>query len=244
MQAWGLTDLGCVRAQNQDVYKITWLEPTVVLAVVCDGMGGAKAGNVASDMAARIFTEEIQRLYYPAMPKDALENMLISSAKHANYRVFDESRKNEQYQGMGTTLVAALVCGKYAFLVNIGDSRCYAVGSSGIRQLTIDHSLVQVMLSRGEITAEEARNYPGKNFITRAVGTESTVECDLFTWTLEPGDCLVLCSDGLHGVVDDQEILFEVVHGVRKENCCQRLLDIAKGRGAPDNVTTVLVSSQ
>ena len=126
-------------------------------------------------------------------------------------------------------------------MVNVGDSRVYAVGDSGIRQLTKDHSLVQMMVERGELTPELARTYPGKNFITRAIGTEASVECDLFHCRVEKGGCLLLCSDGLSNMMDDQEILFEVVHGVSKQHCCQRLLDIAKNRGAPDNVTSVLI---
>ena len=141
---------------------------------------------------------------------------------------------------MGTTLVAAFIKDMELTVANVGDSRAYVVNDKGIRRITIDHSLVEMMVQRGELTREEARNYPGKNYITRAVGTESIVECDLFHMDLERGDNLLLCSDGLSNIIDDQEILFEVLHGTQKEYCCQRLLDIAKNRGAPDNVTSVL----
>ena len=142
---------------------------------------------------------------------------------------------------MGTTLAAVLVKGKDVTVVNVGDSRVYKVDKDGIYQLTKDHSLVQMMVERGELTPEMARSYPGKNFITRAVGTEAVADCDLFRYKLEKGDCLLLCSDGLSNMMDDQEILFEVVHGVSKQQCCQRLLNIAKNRGAPDNVTSILI---
>ena len=142
---------------------------------------------------------------------------------------------------MGTTLVAALVHGRDATVVNVGDSRAYCVSAGGIERLTTDHSLVQMMIERGELTPERARTYPGKNLITRAIGTEPMVESDLSHLTLERGDSLLLCSDGLTNMMDDQEILFEVAHGVNKQYCCQRLLDIAKNRGAPDNVTSVLI---
>lgn len=138
-------------------------------------------------------------------------------------------------------MAAVLIKGMDATVVNVGDSRVYLVDSAGISQLTKDHSLVQMMVERGELTPELARTYPGKNFITRAIGTDTVVECDLFHTTLEKGDCLLLCSDGLSNMMDDQEILFEVVHGVNKQQCCQRLLDIAKNRGAPDNVTSILI---
>ena len=143
---------------------------------------------------------------------------------------------------MGTTLVAALVGEKTATIVNVGDSRAYCIDRTGIHQLTTDHSLVQMMVSRGELTKEQARNYPGKNLITRAIGTEAVTMCDIFHKRVEKGDFILLCTDGLSNLMDEQEILFEVAHGQDREQCCQRLLDIAKKRGAPDNVTSVLVS--
>lgn len=241
MQSWGLTDPGCVRSQNQDAYQIVQLDRSTLLCVVCDGMGGAKSGNIASSLAIDVFVQDIRRMHKSGMSRDQVEQMLRGAAKLANFTVYDQSQEVEDFGGMGTTLVAAYISGRRATIVNVGDSRCYAVNREGIQQITTDHSLVQMMLRRGELTEEQARFYPGKNYITRAIGTEPTVECDIFTWKLERGDALLLCSDGLHGIVDDQEILFEVVHGVNKANCCQRLLNIAKTRGAPDNVTSVLV---
>ena len=155
--------------------------------------------------------------------------------------VYDQSRQIEEFDGMGTTLVGVLIQGKTATVVNVGDSRAYRIDRMGIRQITKDHSVVQLMVDRGELTAEMARTYPGKNLITRAIGTEPTVMTDVFHVELEKGDCLLLCSDGLSNMMDDQEILFEVAHGVNKQECCQRLLEIVKGRGAPDNVTSVLI---
>jgi len=142
---------------------------------------------------------------------------------------------------MGTTLVCVLVNGKNATFINVGDSRGYHIDRDGVTQITVDHSLVQLMVDRKELTPEQAKTYPGKNLITRAIGTEPQLNCDIFHKKLERGDCLLLCSDGLSNLIDEQEILFEVVHGVDKGKCCQRLLDIVKKRGAPDNVTSVLV---
>jgi protein phosphatase len=167
--------------------------------------------------------------------------MLMGAVKLANFTVYDQSRQFEEFYGMGTTLVAVLIHGKNLTVVNVGDSRAYNIDRDGVELLTKDHSLVQMMVERGELTPELARTYPGKNFITRAIGTDTVVECDLFYTTLDRGDCLLLCSDGLCNMMDDQEILFEVVHGVNKQQCCQRLLDIAKNRGAPDNVTSILI---
>mgnify|MGYP002508282118 CR=1 FL=1 len=169
-----------------------------------------------------------------------IDQMMRSAVKLANFTVFDQSAQFEEFDGMGTTLVAALVKGKKVTIINVGDSRAYRINADGIWQMTRDHSLVQMMVDRGELSAERAKTYPGKNFITRAIGTESVVECDLFRLDVERGDAIFLCTDGVTNIVDEQEILFEVVHGVNKQYCCQRLLDNAKNRGAPDNVTCVL----
>lgn len=241
MEYWGLSDTGRVRAQNQDAFRIEELDRHTVLAVVCDGMGGAKSGNIASKLAIDVFVEEIIRSYKSSMGQEQVEQLLTGAVKLANFTVYDQARQFEDFAGMGTTLVAALLSGKTATIVNVGDSRCYHITRDDIRRITVDHSLMQMMVERGDLTAEEARNYPGKNYITRAVGTEPTVQCDIFAIRVERGDALLLSSDGLHNEVDDQEILFEVVHGVNNDNCCQRLLDIADMRGSPDNVTCVLV---
>lgn len=242
MQSWGLTDKGCVRKMNQDAYEIRQLDKNTLLCVVCDGMGGAKSGNVASSLAADVFSQEIERTWTPNMEWDKADQMLKSAVKLANFTVYDQASQFEEFRGMGTTLVAALVRGRQVSFVNVGDSRAYIINQKGIRQVTRDHSVVQMMVDRGELTAEMAKSYPGKNLITRAVGTEVTVLCDVFRQELSKGDFLLLCSDGLSNLLDDQEILFEVVHGVNKERCCKRLLDIAVSRGAPDNVTSVLAS--
>lgn len=241
MQSWGLTDPGCVRSQNQDAFQIEQLDRNSILCVLCDGMGGARSGNVASTLATEVFVEEVRRVWSSGMDAEKLDQMLQGAVKLANFTVFDQAQQFEEFNGMGTTLVAVLIYGRSATVVNVGDSRAYRVNRDGIRRLTTDHSLVQMMVERGDLTPEQARTYPGKNYITRAIGTEPVVQCDVFHLDVERGDCLLLCSDGLSNIMDDQEILFEVVHGVNKQYCCQRLLDIAKNRGAPDNVTSILV---
>lgn len=241
MQYWGITDPGCVRAQNQDTYQIEVLDKNTLLCVVCDGMGGAKSGNVASTLAADVFVQEVKRTWTPDMDPDKLDQMLQNAVKLANFTVFDQAQQFEEFTGMGTTMVAALIQGKVATVINVGDSRAYSLTQDGIRQLTVDHSLVQMMINHGELTPEQAKTYPGKNLITRAIGTESVVECDMFHRRVAKGECLLLCTDGLSNLLDDQELLFEVVHGANKKSSCERLLAIAKNRGAPDNVTSVLI---
>ena len=241
MQYWGLTDAGSVRPQNQDAYKIEQLDKNTLLCVVCDGMGGAKSGNVASNLALDVFVGEVKNTWAGGMNQEKIDQMLEAAVKLANFTVFDQAMQFEEFNGMGTTLVAVLIHEQAVTVINVGDSRAYLVGRNGIRCLTKDHSLVQMMVDRGELTPEVARTYPGKNYITRAIGTDTLVESDIFHLDVERGDSLLLCTDGLSNLMDDQEILFEVVHGVNKQYCCQRLLDIAKNRGAPDNVTSILV---
>ena len=242
MQYWGLTDPGCVRPQNQDTFAMEQLDRNTVLCVVCDGMGGAKSGNIASSLAVDVFVQEVRRTWTASMPQEKINLMLHSAVKLANFTVFDQAQQFEDFDGMGTTLVAVLVHNRHVTVAHVGDSRAYRVNHDGIWQMTRDHSLVQMMVERGELTQEMARTYPGKNFITRAIGTEPMVLCDVSNLELSKGEFLVLCSDGLSNVLDDQEILFEVVHGANKQDCCQRLLEIAKNRGAPDNVTSVLIA--
>ena len=242
MQYWALTDPGAVRTQNQDAYQVEQLDKNALLCVVCDGMGGAKSGNVASTLAADVFTQEVKRMWTPDMSQERLDQMLQGAVKLANFTVFDQAQQFEEFSGMGTTLVALLIQGKHASVVNVGDSRAYYINESGIRQITTDHSLVQMMISRGELTPEKAKLYPGKNLITRAIGTESQVECDIYHRNVDRGDYFLLCTDGLSNLMYDQEILFEVAHGQDEEQCCGHLLEIAKNRGAPDNVTSVLVA--
>ena len=241
MQSWGLSDMGCVRKQNQDAYHIEKLDRNSLLCVVCDGMGGAKSGNIASTLAVDVFVEEVRRTWTPGIAQQKLEQMLRGAVKLANFTVFDQAQQFEEFDGMGTTLVAVVIHGHRVTVVNVGDSRAYKVDRDGIRQITRDHSLVQMMVDRGELSPEVARTYPGKNFITRAIGTDPAVQCDTFHLELRKGEYLLLCSDGLTNMVDEQEILFEVTYGGNLDHCCHRLRDITIDRGAPDNVTSVLV---
>ena len=240
MQTWGLTDPGNIRQQNQDSYAIVPFARDRVLMIVCDGMGGAKSGNVASSLAVEVFTGEVRRTQKAGMTPEKAAAMLRSALELANRAVYEQSQLSEDFTGMGTTLVAAFLSRDLAVIINVGDSRAYHFSSHGVDLITRDHSIVAFMVERGELTQEQAKNHPGKNVITRAVGTEEEVEGDLYHLTVRRDDCLLLCSDGLSNEMADQEMLFEVAHGVRRSDCCRRLLNIAKNRGAPDNVTVVL----
>lgn len=242
MEAWGLTDPGNIRNENQDSFRIEPLGEEALLTVVCDGMGGARSGSVAGRLACEVFTEEIKRSFSPNMTPAEAERVIRSAASLANISVFEHSQLSEEYNGMGTTLVACLLYPKANMVLNVGDSRAYLIDSDGIRCITRDHSVVEMMVQRGELKREEAKSYPGKNLITRAIGTEKTVSVDVFRIPVQKGDNLLLCSDGLSNFLSDQELLFEIVHGLNKADCCRRLLDIVMQRGAPDNVTAILIS--
>ena len=235
MQVWGVTHRGAVRQQNQDAYAARTLEDGRVIALVCDGMGGARAGNVASSMAVERFMEEFLR----AGGRE--EERMRQAAALANREVFQRSLQDQDCAGMGTTLVAALAGEGGAVILNEGDSRAYHINQAGIALITRDHSLVEDLVERGQLTREEAKRHPNKHFITRALGADPDLMADCFRQPMAPGDYLLLCSDGLSNVVEEQEMLYEVIHGEGDEGCCQRLLDIALSRGAPDNVTAVLI---
>ena len=237
MEIWGVTHRGAVRQQNQDSFASQRLEDGRIIALVCDGMGGARAGNVASTMAVDLF---MRRFLEQDGESNDQERMQISAAM-ANQEVFQRAATDPDCAGMGTTLVAALAGPGEAVILNEGDSRAYHVNQEGIVLVTRDHSLVEDMVERGELTRKQARTHPHKNLITRALGAEPVLLADCFRQSMAPGDYLLLCSDGLSNVVTEQEMLYEVIHGGEDESCCQRLLDIALHRGAPDNVTAVLI---
>lgn len=230
-----------VRKQNQDTFRWTKLNDSQFLAVVCDGMGGAKSGDVASKLASEVFEADISQSVEPDMDQQSIVKMLVDGVKSANRAVYEQSLVSPDFKGMGTTLVAVFLQGSAAYIINVGDSRCYYLSEGEVSQVTEDHSVVGLMVARGQISEEEARTHPNKNLITRAVGTEPDVECDCFYLGLDQGEYLLLCSDGLSNMVSRPEMLFEITHGENGTQCCQRLIDIAKNRGAPDNVTVVLM---
>ncbi len=242
MQYWAITDPGCVRTENQDAYIIEELNGALLCAV-CDGMGGAKSGNIASALTAEIFAQAVKGAWKPGMDQKTLDTLLLNAVKVTNFTVYDQAMSVEDFAGMGTTLAAILVENDRVTVVNVGDSRVYRINADGIRQVTKDHSLVQMMIDRGELTQEQGRTYPGKNMITRAVGTEAAVQSDLFHLRSDWGEIWLICTDGLTNLLEEQEILFEIMYNEDRQTCCRRLLDIAISRGAPDNVTCILVQA-
>ena len=243
MKLFGVTDVGRHRKDNQDSCAFRELGDQAAVLVVCDGMGGAQAGSVASAVAAETFTAAVEEQFAHGAPEDDpgwWDDVLAEACGRANRKVYELSQTNPEYQGMGTTLVAALALPGESHVVNVGDSRCYLIEHEMIRQVTVDHSLVQLLVDRGEITAEEARVHPRKNLITRALGVDSEVDCDLLRVETGPGSRLLLCSDGLTNVLTDQVLLETSKDEAEPEGLCSSLLRMTLEQGAPDNVTVVL----
>ncbi len=242
MNVWSCSEKGPKRPQNQDAF-FAQMGPDDAwgMIMVCDGMGGAKSGNIASSLATSVFSEIVTDGLDIEAPAKRVGELMQMAAVSANDAVFEMSLSSTEFSGMGTTLVAAVATARFCVILNIGDSRAYHISESGIRQISRDHSLVEELIGRGELSREESGKYPGRNLITRAVGTSDRVSADLFYPELRSGEYILLCSDGLTNIVSDQEILFEVLHGGSSEDCCQRLIGIAVSRGAPDNVTAVLL---
>ena len=240
MYVCGVTDIGLVRRENQDSYLIRECEGHTI-CVVCDGMGGAAGGKLASTIATETFTAELERVLKPDMSQEELLEASSYAVSMANQAIRKAAAESEAYQNMGTTLVAAVSYAGGAVITNVGDSRAYRITPERITRITKDHSLVERMVDRGDITAEEARRHPSRNLITRALGPDADAQCDGYLCPMEAGEFLLLCTDGLVNTVTDQEMLDEVLHSAGEEACLGRLLEIAKKQGAPDNVTAVLM---
>lgn len=239
MNSFGLTDKGRYRAENQDTFDICAVEEGT-LAVVCDGMGGEAAGLLASDMASERFVS-FARSALEASDGTQDEDILRQAATAANRQVFHFSRSAEEYEGMGTTLVAGFFRTGSAVFVNVGDSRAYRINRDGIVQITKDHSQVQQMVDAGELTPEQARRHPRRNIITRAVGSEPFVTSDLFPVEYREGDMFLLCSDGLSNAVPDAELHRLALAAGEAESACRGLIQAALKNNARDNVTAVVI---
>ena len=241
MELWGITDTGRVRRENQDVFKILFDEDKgIAVLVVCDGMGGARAGNIASAVAAETFMHHMGKYIEEIGACSEISEKMADAVLYANNAVHERSMKSELYAGMGTTLTAVVSTVDGETVVNVGDSRVYHISKSSIKQITKDHSVVEDMISRGDITREQARRHPSKNLITRALGASHLDKPDIFKFKLDKGEYTLLCSDGLTNVVFDSEVLFELQHSNSVRESCEKLIETALERGAPDNVTAVI----
>lgn len=247
MKFFGLTDKGMVRKDNQDSFIIERCEAKdCIVMALCDGMGGAKAGGLASQISNKTFVSYIYAKLTSRVNRTLdYAQILRAACEEANGVSFEYSQFDEAYNGMGTTIVGGVVREDGSvYLVNVGDSRAYHISKrlDCITQITRDHSLVEELVEAGAITREEARIHPQRNVITRALGSEPKVESDYFEVTLQPGDFLILCSDGLSNMVSDEEMMDYSREYPEPELLCRSLLSKSLNRGARDNVTVVVVS--
>jgi protein phosphatase len=248
IEAFGRTDVGRRRKINEDSFLVS---PEVSLYAVCDGMGGHNAGEVASKMAIDTIAAFIERsgvekeITWPWGLDANLSfdgNRLKTAVRLANERVFQAADNREDLTGMGTTVVASLVSGKAMTIASAGDSRCYLVRGGELRQLTRDDSWVSAALGEGILNSDDVEHHPLRNVITKAVGARDTIDLDIVEHQLEPGDLVLLCSDGLHGMINDQEISrILTAAGVPLEDASARLIEAANEAGGRDNVTVVLL---
>lgn len=236
------TDKGRIRPTNQDAYTAGEMPDGAVWVAVCDGMGGASGGDVASSLAVKLITERINTLYRTGMSAPSVKSMLSSAISKANIGVYDVARANSELEGMGTTVVVAVIIGTVVYIAHAGDSRGYLINPQDgtIEQLTKDHSVVQQMIDDGKITEDDALSYPGRNIITRALGVDEELQTDFCEHEFPEGSRLLLCTDGLTNSISDDEIKDVVLNSPEGETA-DILVEKAIKYGGHDNITVVTV---
>lgn len=240
MRIFAKTDTGKVRSINQDAYSVNVLPDGTALAVVCDGMGGANAGDIASKTAVDVISTYILNAYTPNLTIEQITRLMGNAISSANMEVYSISKKDEQLRGMGTTVVVAIVRDKQAVICSIGDSRAYLI-RDGITQITKDHSMVQSLIESGKISPEEARLHPEKNVITRALGVENNVLIDSYCLDIDKNDKILLCTDGLSNCVDNN-LLLRIIKNNLPSNAVELLIEQANHGGGRDNITAAIIS--
>ena len=236
------TDIGKKRTENQDKVFSEFLGDNISIAVVCDGMGGAASGGVASQLAIDAVSNRIKENFRPDMNDNSLRNLLLSSVHTANTIVYEKSKEDIDKNGMGTTCVAALVIDKKIYVVSVGDSRAYLLNSDGIKQITTDHTYVEMLYQSGEITKEETKNHHMRNVITKAVGVEADVDVDYFEIEEEGNFAVLLCSDGLSNYCSD-DFIYENVFEKNLDEAINKLIDYANEQGGRDNITAAIIAN-
>ena len=238
LKTFSITDIGRKRKINQD-YIYTSEEPVGNLPnvfIVADGMGGHNAGDYASKVTVETMLVEMANSFEKNPTK-----IFARAIEQANDVIRRRASEDKKLEGMGTTVVVASCMGRFLQVANVGDSRLYIVGNGKIRQITRDHSLVEEMVRMGGLDRADARNHPDKNIITRAVGAEDQVEPDFFTVELEEGDIVLMCSDGLTNMLEDEEIRMIITGARDLVEKAQRLIEAANNNGGRDNISVILI---
>lgn len=238
------THIGYVRDENQDRVGIRQFGENLLL-VVCDGMGGERSGSKASTMATDVFFEHFEEGYIEDMDAYSVRSLLLSSVSAANSVVYTTARMDYQNFGMGTTCVAAFVSDTYIAVANVGDSRAYLLTNENMEQITTDHTVVHMLMEKGEITKAEMETHPQRHMLMKAVGVERTVCPDFFRIDLEENQSfrLLLCSDGLSGFCSDAEIRAILSEELPAEEITQKLVDAALEKGGRDNISVAIVTA-
>jgi len=231
-----LTDVGNFRKVNED-YIDYYTDETKRIYVIADGMGGHNAGEIASKLAVENTISYINSL----SQLDDLEESIRKAVGDSNNKIYELSKSKADLNGMGTTLTACLIKGNDMVIAHVGDSRCYIIKDKAISQVTKDHSLVQQLLDEGSITESEADNHPNRNIITRALGTNSTVDIDVIKMDIKGIEKIILCTDGLSNLVNEQE-LYDFV--MNKDDCCAELIELSKSRGTKDNISVIVFEGE
>ena len=238
MKTASATDRGRVRPANEDSVLA---DQDAGILIVADGMGGHAAGEVASDLAVRTISEGLREALAAGPNETQLPGVLRQVIEHANLAIRGRAAEDLSLRGMGTTLAMALARGDRLWLAHVGDSRAYLLRDGQFRRLTEDHSLVSQMVKAGQITPEEARKHHLRNVITRSLGFEASAQAEISAVEWAPGDCLLLCSDGLTSMMDDSEIAEAVTaHGQDLPAICRELIALANERGGTDNISVVV----
>ena len=238
------TDIGAVRSSNQDACKCGIFPGGSAWAVVCDGMGGANGGNVASAIAVEQTERLLLNRFKEDMSQGNIKSMIVNAVLRANTAIYERAAMNAELRGMGTTIVLMLAVGKRLHIAHVGDSRAYLKDKDGIRQLTMDHSYVQDLVNFGQITKEEARTHPRRNIITRVLGVHDNVNVDYAVWDFNAGDIAIACTDGLTNYVDE-DLLEEYIdrYEGNGEALINELIQFAVDNGGSDNITIAVVNN-
>lgn len=235
-----MTDQGLKREMNQDVFFTHKFNEQVGFAIVCDGMGGQSAGHVASEMVCTIIAEKLIEDKIDQADETQMSDSIVNAISEANIQVFTKSNVEPGFQGMGTTVVLAVVVNDNAYIAHIGDSRAYVLQNDKLHQVTKDHSLVQELLEQGKISEQEVLTHPNKNMITRAVGVNLMVDIDYLSLKLEKESKIILCTDGLTNMVSDDEIE-RIISSENAQSSCVKLIDLANKAGGIDNITVAVI---
>ncbi|MBR2088789.1 MAG: Stp1/IreP family PP2C-type Ser/Thr phosphatase [Oscillospiraceae bacterium] len=241
MQCWTATNIGLIREENQDRVEAREYDGHI-LAIVCDGMGGERSGSQASEIAMRELYDRFNAGYKQGLDAEKLRVLLVSSVSAANSVIYTTARMDYKSHGMGTTCVAAYVEPGWLSIVNVGDSRAYLVQNGEMRQLTTDHTVVNMLMAQGKLASKEAKSHPQRNMLTRAVGVERVVKPDYYHIPIEEEFLLLLCSDGLSGCCTDKEI-YELIRTTAVDELAQALVDLALEHGGRDNISLAIVTS-